>query len=82
MNTDGRKQHYLAVKGFSALPRGWNFYCSNCFHSYSTKNKLKKHERVCNDHGCCHVEMPNKDNKILKYNQRENLLKAPFSDLC
>ena len=70
------------MKGFSALPRGWNFYCSNCFHSYSTKNKLKKHERVCNDHDCCHVEMPNKDNKILKYNQRENLLKAPFSDLC
>ena len=70
------------MKGFSALPRGWNFYCSNCFHSYSTKNKLKKHERVCNDYDCCHVEMPNKDNKILKYNQRENLLKAPFSDLC
>ena len=22
MNTDGRKWHYLAVKGFSALPRG------------------------------------------------------------
>ena len=59
-----------------------SFYCSNCFHSYSTKNKLKKLERVCNDHDCCHVEMPNKDNKILKYNQGENLLKAPFSDLC
>ena len=46
------------------------------------KNKLKKHESVCNDHDCCHVEIPNKDNKILKYNQGENLLKASFSDLC
>ena len=38
---------------------------------------LKKHERVCN-HDYCHVEMPNQDNKILKYNQGEKSLKAPI----
>ena len=46
--------------------------------------KLKKHERVCNDHDYCSVEMPNKDNKILKYNQGEKSLKPPaiiFADL-
>ena len=83
MITDGKKWHYLAVKSLSALLRGitsnhnGDFYCLNCFHSYSTKNKLKKHERVCNDHDYCYVEMPNEDNKILKYNQREKSLKAP-----
>ena len=84
MITDGKKQHYLAAKSLSALLRGitsnhnGDFYCLNCFHSYSTKNKLKKHERVCNDHDCCFVEMPNEDNKILKCNQGEKSLKAPL----
>ena len=84
MITDGKKWHCLAVKSLSALLRGitsnhnGDFYCLNCFHSYSTKNKLKKHERVCNDHDYCYEEIPNEDNKILKYNQREKSLKAPF----
>ena len=65
MIANGKNWHYLAVKILSALLRGiasnhnGDFYCLNCFHSYSTKNKLKKHERVCNDHDYCHVEMPN-----------------------
>ena len=53
-----------------------DFYCLNCFHSYSTKNKLKKYERVCNDHDYCYVEMPNEGNKLLKYNHGEKSLKA------
>ena len=83
MITDGAKWHYLAVKSLSALLRGitsnhnGDFYCLNCFHSYSTKEKLKKHENVCNDHDNCDVEMPN-DNKILKYKHGEKSLKVPF----
>ena len=58
MITDGKKWHYLAVKNLSKLFRGItsnhvrDLYCLNCFH------KLKKHERVCNDHDYCYVEMP------------------------
>ena len=84
MITDGKKWHCLAVKSMSALFSGitsnnnGDFYCLNCFHSYRTENKLKKHEKVCNDHDYCYVEMPNEDNKILKYNYREKSLKAPF----
>ena len=53
---DGEKWHYLALKSFPALLRGVmsnqmvNFNCLNYFHSYTTKNKLKKHEEVCNVH--------------------------------
>ena len=42
----------LAVKCLSALFRGitgnnhGNFYCLNCFQSYNTENKLKKHKKV------------------------------------
>ena len=38
--------HYLAVKSISALLRGitsnhvGDFYCLNCFHSYTTKKKI------------------------------------------
>ena len=51
MITDGKKWHYPAVKSLSALFRGitgnhnGDFYCLNCFHSYTTENKLKKHKR-------------------------------------
>ena len=72
MITDGKKGHYLAVKSLPALLKriksnhNGNFHCFNCFHSYCTKNKLKKHERVRNDLDYCYVKMPNEDNKILK----------------
>ena len=88
--TDSKKWHYLAVKILSSLLRGvtsnhnGDFYCLNCFHSYRTENKLKKHEKVCNDHDYCYVEMPDEFNKILKYNHGEKSLKAPaiiYADL-
>ena len=84
MITDGKKWHYLAVKSLSALLKRITskhkeyFYFLNYFHSYSTEKKLKKHEKVCNDHDYCYVEMPDEDNKILKYNHGEKSLKAPF----
>ena len=62
MIIDGKKWHYLAVKSLSALLRGVTSncngdFCLNCFHLYSTKSKLKTHERVCNNHNYCYVEM-------------------------
>ena len=81
--TDGKKWHCLAVKSLPASLRGItsnhneDFYWLNCFHSYITEKKLKKYERVCNDHNYCYVEMLHED-KILKYNHGEKSLKAPF----
>ena len=52
MLTDGKKWHYLSVKSVPALLKAitsnhiGDFYCLNCFHSYRTEKKLKKHERV------------------------------------
>ena len=64
--------HYLAVKSISGLLRGitsnhnGDFYCLNCFHSYTTEKKLRKHERICNDHDFSYLKMPTEDNKTLK----------------
>ena len=84
MITDGEKWHYLAVKTLSALLRGITskhvvgFFCLNFFCSYSTEHKLKKHKNVCENHDYCYVEMPEEDNKILKYNHGEKSMKVPF----
>ena len=80
---DGNRWHYLAVKSLPALFRGTtsnhhgDFYCLNCFHSYRTLNKLKKHERVCNNHDYCRIDMPKEHEKI-KYLSGQKSLKAPF----
>ena len=80
---DGKRWHYLTVKSLLALPRGisssnnGDFYCLNCFNSYRTLNKLEKHERVCNNHDYCHVDMPKEHEKI-KYLPGEKSLKVPF----
>ena len=65
-------------RGITANNNG-DFYCLGCLHSFWTDNVLKRHERLCGDNDCCHVEMPTKDNKTLKYNHGEKSLKAPFT---
>ena len=68
----------------SALFRGitgnnnGDFSCLNCFQSYTTESKLKKYKKVCENPDYYYVEMPEKDNKILKYNQGEKSMKVPF----
>ena len=86
MITDGTSNwHYLAVKSISGLLRritsnhNGDFYCLNCFHPYTTEKKLRKHERICNDHKFYHLKMPDEDNKILKYIPGEKSLKVPFT---
>ena len=84
MITDGKKKHYLVVKKLSLLLRGITskhngaFYCLNCFYSFRTENALKKHFHVCINHDYCYVEMPDKNNNILKYNPGEKCMKVPF----
>ena len=61
---DGKKYHYFAVTNLSGLLQGnssnlrGDFYCLNCFNSYTTKNKLKEHKEICNNHNSCLIEMP------------------------
>ena len=52
MITDGEKWHYTAVTRLSELLRGitsnhnGDFYCLNCFHVYTTNNKLEAHKKI------------------------------------
>ena len=68
----------------SALLRGihskqdGDYYCFNCFYPLTTEKALKKQEHVCKDHDYCYIEMPDKDNNILKYNPGEKIQRVPF----
>ena len=72
-----KKQHHLAVTNLSALLEGkssnhyGDFYCLNCFNSYTTENNLKEHEEICNNHDSYHIEMSKQTEKVLKYIHRE-----------
>ena len=87
MFTDGKKWHYLSLKRLPVLFREkkskhvGNFYCINCFHSYTTENKFnenKQHENVSKNQDYCYVGMSKQHNKILKYNPGEKYVKVPF----
>ena len=84
MISDGENWHYLVVKSLSGLLTGItsnhkeDFYCLNCFHSYKTKNKLEAHKKICENHDYCRIEMPTKDNNVIKHNHGEKSIKLPF----
>ena len=84
MISNGENWHYLAVKSLSRLLRGitsnhnGDYYCLNCFHSYSTENKLNAHKKVCENHDYCNIEMPSNDNNLINYKKGEKSLKLPF----
>ena len=84
MISNGGNWHYLVVKNLPGLLKGItlnheeDFYCLNCFQSYRSENKLEEHKKICENHDYCHVEMPNEDTKIIKYNQGEKSIKLPF----
>ena len=83
MITNCKKHHYLAVTNLSALLEKFlsnhdgDVYCLNCFSSYTTKNKLKEHEEICNNHDGCRIDIPSRAGKTLKYNSGEKSLKTP-----
>ena len=85
---DGERWPYLAVRSLPALLRGisssnnGDFYCLNCFHSYRTLNKVKKNERVCNNHDYCHVDMLEEPKKNIKIKIWRKIVKSSIHNLC
>ena len=45
---------------------------------YTTEEKLRKHEKVCENLDFCHLKMPDEDNKILKNVSGEKSLNVLF----
>ena len=87
MITDGKKWHYLAVINLSALfKEKWSngkggLNCLNCFNSYTTENKLKKHEEICNNYDSNHIEMPKQTEKNIKIHLWRKFVKSTICNL-
>ena len=85
MITNREKWHYLTVKNLPGLLRGvtsthhGDFYWLNCFRSHRTINKFELHKKIYENHDYCRVEMPTKDNNIIKYNQGEKSIKMSLT---
>ena len=85
MITDGKKWHYIAVTNLSTLLQGnssnhyGDFYCLNWFSSYTTKNNLKEHEEICNNHYSCHIEMP-KSCGNNNSNNNNDIIEKPYTE--
>ena len=58
-----------------------DFYFLNCFHSYSTKNKLEEYKKICRSHDYCHLEMPTKDSNTIKSKKSVKLPFVVYADL-
>ena len=71
------KKFVCIIKRITGNNHG-EFYCLNCFCAYTTENKLESHKKVCENHDCYCVEIPEEYNKILKYNHGEKSMKAPL----
>ena len=55
-----------------------DFYCLNCLHSFRTQNKLKSHEKICENKDFCVIEMPSEKDNILQFNQHMKSDKMPY----
>ena len=85
MITDGTSNwHYLALKNLAGLLRGitsnhnGDFYCLNCLHSYRTKSKLKKPEKICKNQDFYNLKMTDVDNNSLQSKTGKKSLKNAF----
>ena len=87
ITNDNESWHDLTVKSLSRLLRGirlnhdGDFYCLNCFHSYRTVNKLKKHERLCSKNDYCHVKCQKKI-KNIRIQPRRKIIESSVYYLC
>ena len=50
-----------------------------CFNSYTTENRLKEHEEICNKHDTCRIEITKFAKRKIKYAHGEKSLRTPFA---
>ena len=66
------------LRGITSNHNG-DINCLNCLHSYRTKSKLKKHEKICKNHDFCHQKMPHAKNNISESKPGKKSLKHAFA---
>ena len=64
-NNERKKQVILLM--ITNANHDGDFYCLNCFSLYTTRNKLKEHEEICNNHDSYRIGISSLAAKTLEY---------------
>ena len=82
--SNGEKRHYCWIKNMSRLLADCNksdhqhFHCPYCFHGFIRKDLLDDHIILCQQHGSQKIELPDEENKMLKFKNFRHQLQVPF----
>ena len=82
--SQGEKRHFCLVRNMSRLladrtnHNGAAFYCNFCFHGFVRQDLLDEHLPYCKQHGAQKIELPDEENKWLRFENFRRQLKTPF----
>lgn len=78
-------RHYCWIKSLSRLLSSQSsantrkkFYCDRCLNYFVEEAKLEEHKLECFERNDCVIEMPSKDESIMKFQNFKNQLNVPF----
>ena len=84
---DEINQHYCLIRNFSRLMgqrtrhKAQEYYCYNCLHGFSSKDRLNNHRKLCTKQKAQRFDFPKEDTKT-KFKNYQNKLKVPFVIYC
>ena len=83
--TKDEKKHYVLIKDFNKFKynqtkhKERKYFCMGCLVGFTSERILQNHEKICIEvNGAQAVEMPSKDNNILKFINHKNQQQVPF----
>lgn len=83
--SENEKRHFVLITDFNKLMRHQTkqnerkHFCMHCLQCFSSERVLADHKEVCIQVNKTQgIKMPTKDNNILKYNNHQRQLRAPF----
>ena len=80
---DNEKSHYSLIKNLDMMLSSGTkhktriYYCIYCLHGFSKKDLLLKHKPICKNYGLKHTELPDEENKWMKFTNIKKMLKVP-----
>ena len=78
------KQHYVLIRNFNMLLNTISknghrqHFCRRCLQHFGREDLLSKHMEYCFQNQACKIQMPSKENNILKFNKSNYSLKKPY----
>ena len=82
--SNGRQQHYCWIKNLDRLLHhtkrhaGNTYFCQYCLHGFTKESLLQNHIKYCSVHSPTKIEMPNEEEKWLKFKDFAKQIRVPY----